>query len=29
MVGATLLKASSDYRAAYTLQYIQNAKVMP
>lgn len=29
MVGAKLLKASTDYRSAYTLQYIQNAKVMP
>ncbi|PRX20114.1 NitT/TauT family transport system substrate-binding protein [Paraburkholderia sp. BL18I3N2] len=29
MVGAKLLKASTDYKSAYTLQYIQNAKVMP
>lgn len=29
MVDAKLLKPSTDYHAAYTLQYIQNAKVMP
>ncbi|HZZ13706.1 MAG TPA: ABC transporter substrate-binding protein, partial [Paraburkholderia sp.] len=29
MVGAKLLKSSTDYHMAYTLQYIQNAKVMP
>ncbi|WP_375508001.1 ABC transporter substrate-binding protein [uncultured Caballeronia sp.] len=29
MVGAKLLKASTDYKSAYTLQYIQTAKVMP
>jgi NitT/TauT family transport system substrate-binding protein len=29
MVSAKLLKASTDYKSAYTLQYIQNANVMP
>jgi NitT/TauT family transport system substrate-binding protein len=29
MVGAKLLKPSTDYRSAYTLQFIQGAKVMP
>jgi NitT/TauT family transport system substrate-binding protein len=29
MVDAKLLKPSTDYHSAYTLQYIQNAKVMP
>ncbi|WP_321795922.1 ABC transporter substrate-binding protein [Caballeronia sp. J97] len=29
MVSAKLLKASTDYRSAYTLKYVQNAKVMP
>jgi NitT/TauT family transport system substrate-binding protein len=28
-VSAKLLKASTDYKSAYTLQYIQNANVMP
>jgi NitT/TauT family transport system substrate-binding protein len=29
MVGAKLLKPATDYRSAYTLQFIQSAKVMP
>ena len=29
MVGAKLLKADTDYHKAYTLQFIQSAKVMP
>ena len=29
MVGAKLLKPATDYHSAYTLQYIQDAKVMP
>jgi NitT/TauT family transport system substrate-binding protein len=29
MVDAKLLKAATDYHAAYTLQFIQNVKVMP
>lgn len=29
MVGAKLLKPSADWRSAYTLQFIQTAKVMP
>lgn len=29
MVGAKLLKADTDYHNAYTLQFIQSAKVMP
>jgi NitT/TauT family transport system substrate-binding protein len=29
MVDARLLKPATDYHAAYTLQFIQNAKVMP
>ncbi|MFM0312796.1 ABC transporter substrate-binding protein [Paraburkholderia sp. RL17-383-BIF-A] len=29
MVDAKLLKPATDYHAAYTLQFIQNAKVMP
>jgi NitT/TauT family transport system substrate-binding protein len=29
MVDAKLLKPATDYHAAYTLQFIQNVKVMP
>jgi NitT/TauT family transport system substrate-binding protein len=29
MVSAKLLKPGTDYKSAYTLKYVQNAKVMP